>query len=415
MASSVRVFLSRLARRVWFRAALVSLAAVVFALATGLIETLLPWTPSVNLGQGAVDDLLHILASSMLAVTTFSLTAMVTAYSSATTTATPRATQLLVQDTTSQSVLSTFVGAFVFSLVGIIALSTGYYSDRGRTVLFLGTLVVIALIVVTLLRWIAHLAEFGRMSDVIDRVEKAATDAAAAFARRPTLGGAVLRGPSDGTAVHAASVGYVTHVDVAALQRIAEKHEITLDLESLPGRVADATTPLLRSSRPLGEDIEAAVRAAFTVDPHRTYEQDPRLGIIALAEIASRALSPSTNDPGTAIQVIGAVQRVLTTVLSREPDPEVEFDRVRVRPIAFEDLLEDAVRPLARDGRSMVEVQIRLQKCLSALAAVTPDHRELLRRSADDAWARAKRELVPEDAAALRAARRAAWGRRDRG
>jgi uncharacterized membrane protein len=413
MASSTRVFLARLARRVWFRAAVVSLAAVVFALAAGLVESLLPWTPSVNLGQGAVDNLLQILASSMLAVTTFSLTAMVTAYSSATTNATPRATQLLVQDTTSQGVLSTFVGAFVFSLVGIIALSTGYYSDRGRTVLFFGTLVVIALVVVTLLRWIAHLAGFGRMSDVIDRVEEAATDAAVAFSRTPSLGGATLSGPPQGHPVHASSAGYVTHVDMSALQHVAEDTGATIDVESLPGRVADAGTALAFSSRELPEDAVDAIRSAFTVEHHRTYEQDPRLGVIALAEIASRALSPSTNDPGTAIQVIGALQRVLTAALTGDRDPKVRFPQVRVRPLRLDDLLEDAVRPLARDGGGMVEVQIRLQKCLGALATAAPAHRAVLQRFADDACRRSTRVLAPEDADALRAARDEVWAHRD--
>lgn len=415
MRSTALGFLARIARRVWFRASLVSLAAVVLALAAGAIQSWLPFTPSVDLGQGSLDSLLQIIASSMLAVTTFSLTAMVTAYSSAASLATPRATQLLVEDTTSQNVLSTFVGAFVYALVGIVALSTGYYGEQGRVILFFGTLLVIALIVVTLLRWIAHLATFGRMSDIIDRIEEAATDAAVAYARRPTLGGRRLKDTdaAHGPGVWASTVGYVTRVDMAALQNIAEQNDTDIAVIALPGRFADAATPLARVVAPRLTDAQAdAVRRAFTVEHHRTYDQDPRVGVIALSEIGSRALSPSTNDPGTAIQVIGAIERVLSESLTENAVEETSFPRVRVTPPALADLIEDAVRPLARDGAGSIEVQLRLQKMLGALAAGHPHAAPSLRRAADAAWRRARRALDGDDVVILRDTRRHAWSHR---
>ncbi len=45
---------------------------------------MIPESVSVKVGAEAVDNILNILASSMLAVTTFSLSIMVTAYGSAT-------------------------------------------------------------------------------------------------------------------------------------------------------------------------------------------------------------------------------------------------------------------------------------------------------------------------------------------
>ncbi|MEJ1268514.1 DUF2254 family protein [Pantoea ananatis] len=80
-----------------------------------------------------MDNILNILASSMLAVTTFSLSTMVTAFGSATTHVTPRAMKLVVEDSTTQNVLATFIGSFLFSLVGIIALNMGAYGEQGRS------------------------------------------------------------------------------------------------------------------------------------------------------------------------------------------------------------------------------------------------------------------------------------------
>ena len=129
------------------------------------------WT--VKIGAQAIDGILNVLASSMLAVTVFSLSTMVAAYGAATTNVTPRATRLLMEDNTSQNVLGTFIGSFLFSLVGIIALSTGAYGDQGRAILLVVTIGLIVVIAATILRWIDYLARFGRLSETIERVEEA--------------------------------------------------------------------------------------------------------------------------------------------------------------------------------------------------------------------------------------------------
>ena len=163
MISKWQWLLSQLTRTLWIRAALFALLAVVTALiaipAQSIINTPLP----LNIGADAVGQILNILASSMLAVTTFSLSVMVAAYSAASNGATPRATKLVQQDTTTQNVLATFIGSFLFSLVGIIALSTDVYDDNGRLILFIVTIGIIILIVVTMLRWIEHLSQLGRL------------------------------------------------------------------------------------------------------------------------------------------------------------------------------------------------------------------------------------------------------------
>lgn len=404
------MFLLRMARRIWFRAAVFTLVAVAIALLAGLVGPLFPDALEVDLGQGSVVTILQVLASSMLAVTTFSLTAMVTAYGSAASVATPRATQLLVEDRTSQNALSSFLGTFVFAIVGLIALSTGYYGSQGRTILFLATLAVVVFIVVSLLRWISHLSGFGRMADVIERVEASAATTLGYWARQPHLGAAPpVTVPAAAVAVHPNDVGYVTFVDIPALAALAHERELVVHVAICPGATTELTAPVawvegdLRDAR---EAVQDAVRGAFRVERNRTYEQDPRLGVIALAEIGSRALSPAVNDPGTAVQIIAALSRVFTGVLTAAPPEKPSTDRVHAPSPAFADLLEDAFRPLARDGAGMVEVGLRLQRCFRGLIAVADTERgDELRSAAVDARERAEQALsAPSDLARLREA-----------
>ncbi len=181
--------LSRILRRTWFRATLFSLLAAATALIAIVVEPYIPRDLPTKIGADAVDNILGIIASSMLAVTTFSLSTMVSAYSAATSNVTPRATTLIMEDSTTQNVLSTFLGSFLFSLVGIIALSTGAYGEAGRVVLFAVTILVILLVIGTLLRWIDHLSRLGRVTETTARVEAAAARAMRARHAEPHLGG----------------------------------------------------------------------------------------------------------------------------------------------------------------------------------------------------------------------------------
>ena len=138
MKSKWRWWLGRLVRRIWFRATLFSIAGVLTALLAVAFSPYIPEELPTNIGADAVDKILGIIALSMLTVTTFSLSTMVSAYSAATTNVTPRATTLVMEDSTTQNVLATFVGSFLFSLVGIIALTTGAYGGTRRRSPYVG-------------------------------------------------------------------------------------------------------------------------------------------------------------------------------------------------------------------------------------------------------------------------------------
>ncbi|GIG54535.1 DUF2254 domain-containing protein [Demequina activiva] len=382
----------RVTERIWFRLTLFGVVAILLALLARLVGELVPGSITIDFGQDSVSGILQILATSMLAVTTFSLTAMISAYASASAGTTPRATQLLIADRTSQNALSTFLGSFVFAIVGIVALSTSYYGESGRTVLYVGTLVVIALIVVTLMRWIHHLTEFGRMADVIDRVERAATDAACEHARSPHLGGAPpVEIPAAARPLAASRAGCVTGIDMAELATICDSARLTVHVHALPGAAVGLGRPLATVEGTADEATVERLRGVFRIEDHRTYEQDPRLGYVALAEIGSRALSPSTNDPGSAIEALNAIQRVLTRMLTTTTtDAEVRHPRVHVPTVTLEDIVEDALRPLARDGAAVVEVGLRIQRVIGdIIGIVSADDASVLRKASTRAERRA--------------------------
>ncbi len=363
-------FLIRISKRPWFRASLFSVLGIAAALVALAVAPYIPDDVPTKIGSDAVDNILGVLASSMLAVTTFSLSIMVAAYGSATSNVTPRAISLLVEDPTTQNTLSTFIGSFIFSLVGIIALSTGLYGDKGRVVMFAATIVVVVLVVYALLRWIDQLSGLGRVAETTARVEDAATRSLCQRMEQPYLGGCPLevdpKALPGARPLYAGKIGFVQHIDMPALGTLTESENSSVYICVLPGIFVEPTQPIAWSVG-VGEECDDALRAAFVIGAQRTFDRDPRFGMTVLAEIASRALSPAINDQGTAVDVIGRGLRVLSHLSRPTPPEEPKFDRIFAPGLSVADMLDDFFTPIARDGAALVEVGICLQQALASL------------------------------------------------
>jgi uncharacterized membrane protein len=270
------------------------------------------------------------------------------------------------------------------------------------------TLAVILLIVMTILRWIEHLSHFGRVGDTTGRVEKVTLAALKERICNPGLGGVPIKGaqdtPSDSAwPVYAQATGLIQHLDMAELSRLAEAHDCRIWVACLPGAFVSQPRVLAwidGVGREKTGEADEAVHGVFTLGNDRSFEQDPRFGLSVLAEIASRALSPAVNDPGTAIDVLGRAVRILS-YYSEQSVAEMQdapiYPRVHVPALELDDLFDDLFAPIARDGASVIEVQMRLQKGLLLLAGQGTDLARSARRQALFALRHAEATMVLEE------------------
>jgi uncharacterized membrane protein len=370
----------RLYGKLWFRPSFWSMAAMAVALMAVLANRWPLPAGMPNIGQPALEGLLTIIASSMLTVSTFSLSILVSAFASAASSATPRATRLVMADDSAQHAISAFIGSFIFAVVALTALGLGYYGDTGRFVLLGFTIYVLGYIILALLRWIDTLSKLGRISHTITTVENAALPPLRNWHLAPALGArsdAPAELPS-GVRVHGDRSGFLQYIDVAALQQQATDHEALLHVRVRPGDFVAPSSVLAVLAGPNPPDAKAlqAIAGAFVIGRDRTEEQDPRLGLVILSEIAQRALSAAVNDPGTAVLVVGVLTRLLidgTHDHHDEERPEVRFDRVTVVPVDPDALLRDVFEPIVRDGAHMLEVGLAVQRALALMASNTQE------------------------------------------
>lgn len=395
--------LQRLIRdKLWLRPALASAFAILMAVAAYVLGQQFDSKVGLQISKEGLVSLLGVFASGMLTVATFTVTSIITAGSSAATLTTPRAARLVVTDPVAQFVLSAFIAAFIYSVVGIIALNAFAYGPAGRLILFGGLVVIFMLVLVSFVNWVDRATKLGRQSTVIDMLREAAIDSI-----RPlhvgTLGAQVYDGsvPAGAHPIYPEAVGYVVSIDVKAVQKFCEENDCRVFYVTRPGELVAPTEPIayIGATAPsLDDEHRSLVFRAVELNRSRVHDCDIRHNLLNLTETADRALSPAVNDPGTAIIILNVILEALTRwslVRKTSEALDVTHDRVAIPALTARELVNDAFTPIARDGAGHVEVAVRLQNVLRTLArlgdgALTP---ELLIMS-DDALEMATSALV---------------------
>lgn len=375
----LRYLLSQIKERLWVKPFLMCLVSIAGAFAAKVADgtSLGEVVPEVNVDS--VSTLLTVMASSMLVIATLAVASMVSAYASASRSATSRAFSLVISDDGSQNALSTFLGAFIFSIVALTAVTNGYFGTAGRFTLYVLTMLVFTVVVLTFVGWVDNIARLGRLHTIIHKVEDATAEALRRRRTAPQLGGVPINPATPrGEAVYPVEIGYVQRLDMDELQRRAESLDVRIVVVATPGRFTAPGNVLAYVSgaagRALSEDDRREIVNAFRIGDMRRYDDDPGFGLIVLSEIAGRALSPAVNDPGTAIDILGTLVRLFVNWRVPQQESEREpaecHDRVEVPTLEVRDMFDVAFTSIARDGAGSVEVALRLQQALRTLAGL---------------------------------------------
>jgi uncharacterized membrane protein len=398
-ASQTMMILLRFSRRLWVRVTLMALLSVVAAVSALFLEEFIPEGLRERISTDTVMPILTILASGMLAVSTFSLNVMVSAHNAAAAQATPRAHRILLADTTTQSVLATFIGAFVYALTSIILLRAGVQSGDSSVTVLIFTVAVVVLVILALLRWIDHLSDLGSMDATLHATETEARTSLQLTRRAPALNASPLTRdtviPTDVVPVPADRSGYLQFIDTAQLAEAVKTSGARVYMHTAPGQFLLTGQPVAYATSLTDKEMQA-VRNSLVIGQYRTFEQDATYGLLVLSEIASRALSPGMNDPGTAVDVIARQERLLWNwAQTEETTADPKYPHIFVPELSRSELIESAFYSTARDGADSIEVVCRLLNALHALEdAPDSDLAQAAKAMADIARSHAEEKLI---------------------
>lgn len=391
----------QVSRRLYFRVLTIACLALISLFVAKLLGPAIPAGFGDVIGAKAVDPILNTLAASMLSVTIFSLTIMTATYRSAASQWSPRTHVILRDDTTTHSILANFVGAYLFALLAIVLRATHFFGEREIVVLFGFTIVVLAMILFSLVRWIAHLDVLGSLEATADQVQARAETAMHAIARNPCQRAQRLTGAKAEEArrfrpVRAKRPGYVQQYFPERMQEIAEAEAARVYVVVPIGSYVQAGDAVahVAADKPGDKPIEA-LQSAILIDSVRSFQQDPEFGLTVLAEIGLRALSPGINDPETAIDMAHRLSTVLALLdHERDVDENATLDRVWLAPPDLAAYFRGSFDRLAREAGSAIEVHLAIAQALRHLSGRgMADLATAARSSADRCAARAERAL----------------------
>src|SRR5690606_12491150 len=176
--------------------------------------------------------------------------------------------------------------------------------------------------------------------------------------------------------------GAVSHIEQEALVRDAARADVLVEVLPRVGDFVPRLSPVMRVYG--GELDEATSRrlvATLGFAPERTLQQDIAYALRQLCDIGCSALSPSINDPTTAVQVIDQLHELLRMLAPLPDPPEALADddgvpRVIIPRIGWGDLISLAVTEIRIFGARSPQIPRRLRAMLLDLPEVAPAERQ---------------------------------------
>jgi uncharacterized membrane protein len=355
-------------------------------------------------GADGARALLSTVAGSMITVAGVGFSITIVALVLASTQFGPRLLTLFIRDLTSQATLGSFAGTFVYC---VLVLRSIRGLDEGGPA-FIPALSITGAILLTLFSVAALVLFFHHVAVSIQAPKLVATVARdldrAIDVLYPSSLGHGGPPPSDDAipsiahdlVIPAAVSGYLQVVDDAALLVLAERHDLVVRLLARPGLYVIRGNPVLvvRSATTVDAPLAADLRSTLIVGDVRTAEDDIEFSVRQLVEVALRALSPSINDPFTAMAAIDWLGGALARLATEEFPSRYRYDDAgRLRVVADVSTFAGIVHTIfSRIRHYGGDSPVVLNRLLEAVAAFGPH----VRAGADRRQVRLEADAVME-------------------
>lgn len=328
----------------------------------------------------------------------------------------PRLLRNFMRDSGTKITLGVFAGSVAYMLAVLQQLPA---SDSSDPVPRLAVVVAMALfmacvgVVAFFTQHITHSIRVHKvMQRVVDECHRSIDLAAHTFSRSSAHSPPdSMTQPADETAITVVAAersGYVQEIDLDKLADFAKRAGVVLRLAPVIGDQVMAGTPLAWVTPHNANGNESAtyhrgVNDHVEVGLDRSMDTDIAYSLRQLVDVAVRAMSPSTNDPYTAMQALDHLTMLLCRLAHEDMADGVRRDRdgtllVQTPVLGLEAYVRLACDQPRRYGGHEPAVAMRLLKLLRNVASRAPDRMQpALRSEIDRVLEHAERHMTPED------------------
>ncbi|MCJ7629483.1 MAG: DUF2254 domain-containing protein [Longimicrobiales bacterium] len=376
----------------WFLPVLIVAGSVAVAVALIQVDTagsqqwMSRWPRLFATSAAGARGVLSTIAGSMMTVVgvTFSMVLMTLALASSQYTS--RILRNFMSDRVTQVVLGIFAGIFTYCLIVLRTIRGGDAAGFIPSLAVAFGVVLAISGIGALIFFIHHIASSIQASSIIASV---ANETLAAIDRLfpKEFGQAPMDDHEDQSplplpernwqAIPAPVNGYIQSVDNAALLRLAREHQTIVRMERGIGEfvVQNTTLASLALAVPPEPELIAALQAAYSIQRHRTVEQDAAFGIRQIVDIALRALSPGINDSTTAVMCVDYLAAILARLAARSIPSSHRHEEGELRVITigptFAGLAAESFDQIRASAKGNVAVTLRLLDAIEVVTGLT--------------------------------------------
>lgn len=384
----------QLSSSLWFIPACVVAFALALHFGVGLLDKALAEGASgwylFTGGPESARAVLQTIAGSMMTFTGLVFSVTVLVLQQASTQFSPRALKTFLEDPISKLALGVFVGTFAYALMTLRNVSGSSESlDVEAFVpslsIWLSVIFVLASLGMFILL-IHHIAQSIRAVVVVDRIgNRARKGLEAVFpeglgedTEEPAA--ATPPGPPQLIVPNLDQAGVVVQLDERSLIEAVDDAEVFVRMVPLVGDFVPHGAPLFEVWGDAQRLDARRLQRAVALGRERSVAQDAAFGFRELVDVAERALSPSTNDPTTAVQAIDQLHDLLRRLCRRRfPSPIRETPRGRSalhlpRP-DFDTYVRLAFDEIRLTGEGHLQIARRLRHMAEDLLKVAPPFR----------------------------------------
>ncbi|MDF1824076.1 MAG: DUF2254 domain-containing protein [Verrucomicrobiales bacterium] len=316
--------------------------------------------------------LLSTIVAGMVSLTVFSFTMVMSQLNRAASEYSPRLLPGLISTRRHQVVLGLFLGTITFCLFVLINIEP---SDDKYTLPGLAVLIGVILALSSLGVFIYFLHSISRsiqvthiLRTVATKTEKRLNQLSNSEARQ---GSAVPHREIGEVELVAERSGFLCGCNEKSLLAIADEHDLHIEVIAIQGEIILEKSIPVRINREVEEEIRKEILSCLYLDDEERVESNYILGFKQIAEVGIRAMSPGTNDPGTALIAIDHLTRLLTFRMKFDDREDYQSDgrkgSVAIAVVTFPTLLYYLHAPFRTYCKHDVIIVLKLLQMLSHL------------------------------------------------
>lgn len=311
--------------------------------------------------------IISAVITGMITLTVFSFTMVMVILNQAASNMSNRVLDHLIKNRFQQVVLGVYMGTIVFALLLLASIKD---ADEGISVPIISTYFLMGTTMANLFLFIYFLdfvTQSVRYKTIIHRIADATMEAMKESCRLNSPG--VEDFPEGGLALVPRKAGIYQGVERDRLVKICNKYKVVLSFPLPPGTFVLPGSPVCRvhNTDKISEELYEAIIDNIKVYALQSISENYLYGLKQLTEVAVKALSPGINDPGTAIEALHSLGKLLEYRHNHYPESAVRDMGNKVvlyiRELTFQEILKVNILPIwdyGKEDRMLNEALMRL-------------------------------------------------------